>query len=344
MTATLTLIRPDDWHLHLRDDALLASTVAATAAVFRRAIVMPNLTPPITSAARARAYRERILAALPADMTFEPLMVIYLTDAMTAADIEAAAESGVVTAAKLYPAGATTHSDSGVRDPSAIYPLYEALEKHDLPLLLHGEVTDHDIDIFDREKVFIDRHLSAIRARFPALRIVLEHVTTADGVAFVQSQASLTAATVTPQHLLMNRNDLLVGGIRPHNYCLPVLKRREHQLAIQQAVLSGDARFFLGTDSAPHARNQKEAACGCAGCFSAPAALPLYATFFDQHQALDKLEGFASRHGPAFYRLAENTDTITLQRDNWQIPAELQVAGTTLIPWQAGEILPWRLA
>lgn len=344
MADTLTLIRPDDWHLHLRDDVLLANTVAATAAVFHRAIVMPNLAPPVTNVERARAYRERILAALPADMQFEPLMVIYLTDAMTPADIQAAAESGVVTAAKLYPAGATTHSDSGVRDPSAIYPLYEALEKYDLPLLLHAEVTDDDIDIFDREKVFIDRHLSAIRQHFPALRIVLEHVTTGDGVDFVQSQPTLTAATVTPQHLMMNRNDLLVGGIRPHNYCLPVLKRREHQLAIQQAVLSGDGRFFLGTDSAPHARNHKESACGCAGCFSAPAALPLYATFFDQHQALDKLEGFASRHGPAFYRLPENRETITLVRQDWQIPAEVQAHGITLIPWQAGQLLPWRLA
>ena len=343
MSSTLTLTRPDDWHLHFRDGAQLQGTVPATARVFHRAIVMPNLTPPVTTAERALAYRERILAAVPAGVAFEPLMVIYLTEATSVADIAAAAASGVVYGAKLYPAGATTNSDSGVRDPAAIYPLYEALEKHDLPLLLHGEVTESEIDIFDREKAFIDRYLMDIRTRFPALRIVFEHVTTRDGVQFVQSQPTLTAATVTPQHLMMNRNDLLAGGIRPHNYCLPVLKRREHQLAIQQAVLSGDARFFLGTDSAPHAQNKKEAACGCAGCYSAPAALPLYAMFFDQHNALDRLEAFASFHGPDFYRLPRNQDTVTLVREPWVIPAHVDVGGLTMVPWQAGVEVSWRI-
>ncbi len=343
MRDSLTLIRPDDWHLHFRDGAQLQGTVPATARVFRRAIVMPNLNPPVTNADRARSYRERILAAAPAGSNFEPLMVIYLTDATTPSDIAEAAASGFVYAAKLYPAGATTNSDSGVRDPSAIYPLYEALEKHDLPLLLHGEVTESEIDIFDREKVFIDRYLADIRATFPALRIVFEHVTTADGVQFVQAHDRLTAATVTPQHLMMNRNDLLAGGIRPHNYCLPVLKRREHQLAIQKAVLSGDSRFFLGTDSAPHAQDKKEAACGCAGCYSAPAALPLYAMFFEQHDALDKLEAFASFYGADFYQLPRNTDKVTLVRENWVIPAHVDVGGLTMVPWQAGVEVRWRL-
>lgn len=343
MRDSLTLTRPDDWHLHFRDGAQLQGTVPATARVFRRAIVMPNLTPPVTNAERARSYRERILAAAPAGSDFEPLMVIYLTDTTSPADIAEAASSGFVYAAKLYPAGATTNSDSGVRDPSAIYPLYEALEKYDLPLLLHGEVTESEIDIFDREKVFIDRYLADIRAKFPALRIVFEHVTTAEGVQFVQAHDKLTAATVTPQHLMMNRNDLLAGGIRPHNYCLPVLKRREHQLAIQQAVLSGDSRFFLGTDSAPHAQDKKEAACGCAGCYSAPAALPLYAMFFEQHGALDKLEAFASFYGADFYRLPRNTDKVTLVRENWVIPAHVDVGGLTMVPWQAGVEMSWRL-
>jgi dihydroorotase len=343
MSITLTLTRPDDWHLHFRDGPQLQGTVPATARVFRRAIVMPNLTPPVTTAERARSYRERILAAVPAGIGFEPLMVIYLTDVTTAADIAEAAASGIVYGAKLYPAGATTNSDSGVRDPSAIYHLYEALEKHDLPLLLHGEVTESEIDIFDREKAFIDRYLTDIRQTFPALRIVFEHVTTKDGIEFVQSQSRLTAATVTPQHLMMNRNDLLAGGIRPHNYCLPVLKRREHQLAIQQAVLSGDARFFLGTDSAPHAQNRKEAACGCAGCYSAPAALPLYAMFFEQHGALDKLEAFASFHGPDFYRLPRNTESVTLVKESWVIPEHVDVGGLVMVPWQAGLEVSWQI-
>lgn len=343
MADTLTLTRPDDWHLHFRDGAMLAGTVPATARVFRRAIVMPNLTPPVFNAADAAAYRERILAAVPAGIEFEPLMVLYLTDNTTAADIATAAESGIVYGAKLYPAGATTNSDSGVRDPAAITALYEALEKHDLPLLLHAEVTADDIDVFDREKVFIDRYLNDIRRQFPALRIVFEHVTTLEGVQFVRDAGELTAASVTPQHLMLNRNDLLVGGVHTHNYCLPVLKRRDHQQVIQQAVLSGHPRFFLGTDSAPHARHRKEAACGCAGCYSAPAALELYATFFDEHGALDRLEAFASHFGADFYRLPRNTDTVTLVRENWQVPDAQEMDGQPVVLWQAGRTLPWKL-
>lgn len=344
MTQTLTIIRPDDWHLHLRDGEVLAGTVPATAKVFGRAIIMPNLTPPVINLAQAQHYRERIVAQVPEGVEFEPLMVLYLTDSMQPQDITEAAASGIVYGAKLYPAGATTNSDSGVSDPSKIYPLYEALEKHGIPLLLHGEVTDSEIDIFDREKYFIDRYLGAIREQFPALKIVFEHVTTKEGVDFVIANGTLTAATVTPQHLMLNRNDLLVGGVRPHHYCLPILKRREHQEAIQAAVLSGHSQFFLGTDSAPHARNAKEAACGCAGCYSAPAALPLYAHFFDAHGALDKLEAFASQFGPAFYGLPEHNRTVTLIKEDWEIPATQHIAGVEFTPWQGGEIIHWRLA
>lgn len=344
MTQTLTIIRPDDWHLHLRDGEVLAGTVPATAKVFGRAIIMPNLTPPVINLAQAQHYRERILAQVPEDVEFEPLMVLYLTDNMHPQDIAEAAASGIVYGAKLYPAGATTNSDSGVSDPSKIFPLYEALEKHGIPLLLHGEVTDNEIDIFDREKYFIDRHLGAIREQFPALKVVFEHVTTKEGVDFVKANGKLTAATVTPQHLMLNRNDLLVGGVRPHHYCLPILKRREHQEAIQAAVLSGHSQFFLGTDSAPHARNAKEAACGCAGCYSAPAALPLYAHFFDAHGALDKLEAFASQFGPAFYGLPEHNSTVTLIKEDWEIPATQYIARVEFTPWQGGETIHWRLA
>lgn len=344
MTSTLTLTRPDDWHLHLRDGAILPGILAATTRVFGRAIVMPNLASPVVHLDDARAYRERIHKALPAGSNFTPLMTLYLTDRTTAADLAEAATSGLVQGVKLYPAGATTNSANGVTNPAAIYPLYEALEKHDLPLLLHGEVTHADIDIFDREKAFIDRYLADIRTTFPALRIVLEHVTTADAVEFVKAAGPLTAATVTPQHLLLNRNDLLVGGVHVHNYCLPVLKRRRHQEAIQQAVLAGHPRFFLGTDSAPHTRHRKESACGCAGCFSAPAALPLYAEFFDAHQALDRLEAFASHFGADFYRLAHNTDTVTLVQQEWQVPTLLDMGGETFVPFAAGQTLHWQLA
>lgn len=343
MAERLTLTRPDDWHLHLRDDALLAATVPATAHAFARAIVMPNLTPPVVRLADAEAYRERILGALPEGMAFTPLMTLYLTDNTSEADIAAAATSDIVKAVKLYPAGATTNSDQGVSDPAKIYHLYAALEKHDLPLLLHGEVTSSDIDIFDREKVFIDRYLADIRQQFPALRIVLEHVTTADAVDFVAAASELTAATVTPQHLLLNRNDLLAGGLRPHNYCLPVLKRSRHQQRIQEIVTSGHPRFFLGTDSAPHARHKKESACGCAGCYSAPAALPLYASFFESQGALDKLEAFASHYGPDFYRLPRNSDKVTLEKTPWTVAGTLDIDGDTFVPFAAGEQLEWRL-
>ena len=341
MTDSLTITRPDDWHLHFRDGEFLAQTVPATAAVFARAIVMPNLAPPVVNVEQAAQYRERILAQVPASTAFQPLMTLYLTEGTSPEDIAAAAESGIVFGCKLYPAGATTHSDSGVRDPARIRHLYEALERHDLPLLVHGEVTDSDIDIFDRERVFIDRYLAAIRRDFPALRIVFEHVTTREGVQFVQDSGERTAATVTPQHLMLNRNDLLVGGIRPHNYCLPVLKRAEHQRSIQQTVLEGHPRFFLGTDSAPHSRDAKETACGCAGCYSAPAALPLYAEFFEANGALERLEGFASHYGADFYGLPRNRETVTLERQSWRIPETIDGGGTTIVPWQAGRELHW---
>ncbi len=341
MTDTLTITRPDDWHLHFRDGEMLAETVPATARVFRRAIVMPNLTPPVTTVALAAAYRERIQARIPEGSGFDPLMVLYLTDATPVEEVARAAQSDFVHAFKLYPAGATTNSDSGVSDPGRIGHLYEAMEKHDVPLLVHGEVTEPEIDIFDRERVFIDRYLGDIRERFPKLRIVFEHVTTGEAVDFVREAGELTAATITPQHLLMNRNDLLVGGVRPHNYCLPVLKRRTHQERLQRAVLDGHPRFFLGTDSAPHARNKKEAACGCAGCYSARAALPLYASFLDRHGALDKLEGFASHFGADFYRLPRNTDTVTLERRDWAVPDTVTAAGEAMVPFMAGQPLPW---
>lgn len=344
MTQTLTLIRPDDWHLHLRDGEVLHGTVPTTAEAFSRAIIMPNLASPIVNLEQAQGYRERILSHVPTGVAFDPLMVLYLTDNTTVADIKEAAASGIVYGAKLYPAGATTNSNSGVTDPSKIFPLYEALEESGIPLLLHGEVTDDHVDIFDREKYFIERHLGVIRKQFPALKIVFEHVTTKEGVDFVKANGVLTAATVTPQHLMLNRNDLLVGGVRPHHYCLPILKRREHQEAIQAAVLEGHPQFFLGTDSAPHARTAKEAACGCAGCYSAPAALPLYAHFFDTHNALDKLEAFASQYGPAFYGLPENSESITLVKESWKIPTAQHIAGIEFSPWLGGETIHWRLA
>lgn len=344
MTDSLVIRRPDDWHLHLRDGAMLEETVPVTARVFQRAIVMPNLTPPVVTVEQALAYRQRILDRVPAGIAFEPLMVLYLTDQTSVEEVARAAANPFVHAFKLYPAGATTNSDSGVTDPSRINHLYAAMEKHDVPLLVHGEVTAPEIDIFDRERVFIERYLTDIRRQFPALRIVFEHVTTSEAVDFVRAAGERTAATVTPQHLLMNRNDLLVGGVRPHNYCLPILKRSTHQQAIQRAVIEGHPRFFLGTDSAPHARNRKEAACGCAGCYSARAALPLYASFLEQHDALDKLQGFASEFGADFYRLPRNEGTITLARRDWVIPEQLEVAGEPMVPFMAGAELPWSVA
>ena len=339
----LTLTRPDDWHLHLRDGALLKTTVAASAQVFNRAVVMPNLVPPVTTVEMALAYRQRILAALPDGLSFQPLMALYLTAETTVEEIKAAAENPHVIGFKLYPSGATTNSAAGVKSVEALAPVLEAMQHEQVPLLVHGEVTDHDIDIFDREKVFIDRHLVPITTRFPQLKLVLEHITTGDAVDFVMAANDNVAATMTPQHLLMNRNDLLVGGVRPHNYCLPILKRREHQQRLQQAALSGNAKFFLGTDSAPHVQANKETACGCAGCYSAPAALELYAEFFSQHDALDKLENFASVFGAAFYGFERNQEKVTLVRDEWQLPATLDTADGAIVPYYAGEKLQWQI-
>lgn len=343
MTGTLTITTPDDWHLHFRDGDLLNETVPATARCFRRAIAMPNLTPPVTTATMITEYRQRILAARPRDSEFEPLMTLYLTDTTNAATIRAAKQAGAV-AVKFYPAGATTNSSAGVSDFSHLESALEAMEKAGLLLLVHGEVTDNDIDIFDREKVFIDRHLHDIVGNFPELKVVFEHVTTKDAVDFVESASANVAATITPQHLLLNRNDLLAGGIQPHNYCLPVLKRNTHQTALQAAASSGSSRFFLGTDSAPHEKSRKESACGCAGCYSAWSALELYAQVFEELGALDKLEAFASHHGADFYGLPRNTGTVTLRRQQWQVPDEITLRnGQTIVPFYAGEILQWRL-
>ncbi len=343
MTEKLTLTRPDDWHLHVRDGDILSDVVPATAACFGRAIIMPNLVPPVTTAADATAYRERILAAAKGT-AFEPLMTLYLTESMTPETIREAKAAGVV-AAKLYPAGATTNSDSGVKDIRNIYPVLEAMADCGMLLLVHGEVTDADIDIFDREKVFLERVMAPTLEAFPNLKVVLEHITTADSAEFVQQHTGDNlAATLTPQHLMYNRNHMLVGGIRPHLYCLPILKRNRHQKALRDAVASGDKRFFLGTDSAPHAKDRKEAACGCAGCYSAYGAIGLYADIFEELGILDKLEAFASFNGPDFYGLPRNTDTITLVREPWTMPAELPLADGTIVPLKAGETVHWRLA
>jgi len=336
---TLTITRPDDWHIHVRNGAILQTVLPHTAAQFARAIIMPNLKPPVTSVAQALAYREEILQAVPTGANFTPLMTLYLTAATTVEDIKAAAECEHVYAFKLYPAGATTNSDAGVADVTAIYPLFAAMEKYELPLLLHGEVTDESCDIFDRERVFIDRHLTAITRDFPDLRVVLEHVTTREAVQFVEASGVNVAATITPQHLLFNRNAMLAGGIRPHYYCLPILKRETHRQALVKAATSGSAKFFLGTDSAPHITHTKENACGCAGCYSAFGALELYAEAFEQADALDKLEGFASFYGADFYRLPRNTDTVTLQKSPWTVP---DVYGE-ITPLKAGEALSWKL-
>jgi dihydroorotase len=338
----LTITRPDDWHVHLRDGAALPDTCADMARYFGRAIVMPNLTPPVTTVAQALRYRERILQAqqgLP--RRFDPLMVLYLTDQTDAAEIELAAAAHNVHAIKLYPAGATTNSDDGVAQLDDLFGTLAAMEEVDLPLLIHGEVTDPNVDIFDREKEFIDRHLVPIAARFPGLRIVLEHITTKDAVAFVREAGPNVAATITAHHLMFNRNHMLVGGIRPHYYCLPVLKRNIHQNALMEAAASGNPKFFLGTDSAPHSTASKESPCGCAGIYSAHAALELYAEVFEQRGALDKLEGFASHFGPDFYRLPRNTDTITLRKQAWNVPALRSLGDTTLTPLRGGEPVQW---
>src|SRR5690554_1001320 len=342
MTRQMTITRPDDWHLHVRDGKVLNSVVPATAACFGRAIIMPNLVPPVTDAAAAMAYRERILAA--AGTGFEPLMTLYLTESTTADTIREAKAAGVV-AAKLYPAGATTNSASDVTDIRKIYPVLDAMADCGMLLLVHGEVTDADIDIFDREKVFLERVLAPTLDAFPTLKVVLEHITTADSAEFFRSHTGGNlAATLTPQHLMYNRNHMLVGGVRPHLYCLPILKRNKHQLALREAVASGDPRFFLGTDSAPHAKDKKEAACGCAGCYSAYGAIGLYADVFEELGILDKFEAFASFNGPDFYGLPRNTDTITLVREPWTMPEQLPLADGTIVPLKAGETVNWRLA
>ena len=343
MTRQMTITRPDDWHLHVRDGEVLNSVVPATAACFGRAIIMPNLVPPVTDAAAAMAYRERILAAA-AGTGFEPLMTLYLTESTTADTIREAKAAGVV-AAKLYPAGATTNSASGVTDIRKIYPVLDAMADCGMLLLVHGEVTDADIDIFDREQVFLERVLAPTLDAFPTLKVVLEHITTADSAEFVRSHTGGNlAATLTPQHLMYNRNHMLVGGVRPHLYCLPILKRNKHQQALREAVASGDPRFFLGTDSAPHARDKKEAACGCAGCYSAYGAIGLYADIFEELGILDKLEAFASFNGADFYGLPRNTDTITLVREAWTMPEQLPLAGEAIVPLKAGETVHWRMA
>lgn len=339
----LTIQTPDDWHLHFRDGDMLRETVPATARCFARAVVMPNLVPPITTGALAAAYRERILAARPAGSNFSPVMTIYLTDQTTVQDIADAKAAGVL-AAKMYPAGATTNSHSGVSSLASLYPVLEALQQHQMLLLVHGEVTDAHVDIFDREQVFIDQHLTQIVARFPELKVVLEHITTANAVEFVRNSSANVAATITPQHLMLNRNDMLVGGIRPHNYCLPVLKRSTHQQALRAVVQSGHPRFFLGTDSAPHAKHRKEAACGCAGCYSAWSAIELYAQVFEELGVLDKLEAFASHYGADFYGLPRNQGTITLVRQPWQVPAEIMLPdGSPIVPFFAEQSLNWML-
>lgn len=343
MIQTLTLTRPDDWHVHLRDGPGLSSVAWATARQFARAIVMPNLKPPVTSVAQALAYRDRILVALPAEAEFTPLMSLYLTEATSPGEIELAHRSGLIHGVKYYPAGATTHSDAGVRDLSACRETLRAMEDLGLPLQVHGEVTDPSVDIFDRERVFIERHLIPLVQRFPRLKVVLEHITTASAVKFVLAADRTVAATVTPHHLLYNRNALFQGGIRPHFYCLPVLKREEHRQALVKAVTSGNPKFFLGTDSAPHARGTKEAACGCAGIYSAHAAIELYAEVFEAAGVLERLEPFASHFGPDFYGLPRNAARITLHREPWTVPAALPFGTESLVPLRAGEQVVWRL-
>ncbi|TBR38059.1 dihydroorotase [Marinomonas agarivorans] len=341
---TITIIKPDDWHLHFRDNGMLLETVPATARCFSRAIVMPNLVPPVVNAEMALSYRERILSARPNGSTFEPLMTLYLTDKTTPADIRAAKKAGIV-AVKLYPAGATTNSDAGVNALDTLYPVFEEIATQNMRLLIHGEVTSKDIDIFDREKVFIDRYLCHLTRQIPELKFVFEHITTSDAVDFVLESSANVAATITPQHLLMNRNDMLDGGIRPHNYCLPVLKRSSHQLALRKAVQSGSKKFFLGSDSAPHEKNKKESSCGCAGCYSAWSALELYVQVFEELGALDKLENFTSRNGPDFYGLPYNKEQVTLVRKEWQVPESIVLPdGERIVPFYAGQTLQWQIA
>ncbi|WP_271078352.1 dihydroorotase [Aurantiacibacter sp. MUD61] len=344
MTTSLTIRRPDDWHVHLRDGAMLDGVAEYTARQFARAIVMPNLTPPITTVEAARAYRERILAAVPEGVQFEPLMTCYLTGNLDPEEVRRGFASGVFTAAKLYPAGATTNSDSGVTDVANIRGVLEVMAEIGMVLCVHGEVTHADIDIFDREAVFIERVLRPLLDDLPDLKVVFEHITTADAVRFVEESGPNVAATITPQHLHINRNAMLVGGIRPHAYCLPVAKREQHRLALRKAATSGNPKFFLGTDSAPHAREAKESACGCAGIFNAPFALESYLAVFEAEDALDQFEGFASLHGPAFYGLPLNQESVTLEKVECVVPDTIAAADTDLVPFHAGETLGWRFA
>jgi dihydroorotase len=339
----LTITRPDDWHLHLRDGAALKAVLPHTARQFARAIIMPNLKLPVRLVADAAAYRDRILAAVPEGQQFEPLMTLYLTDNTSPKEIIAAKASQFVKAVKYYPAGATTNSDLGVTDIRKCDRVFEAMQQVDLPLLLHGEVTDHSVDMFDREQVFIDRHLIPLKQRFPHLRVVLEHITTSDAVQYLLS-ANNIAATITPQHLLFNRNSLFQGGISPHFYCLPILKRETHRAALLRAATSGNPKFFLGTDSAPHPRNSKESFCGCAGCYSALHAMELYAEAFESVDSLDKLEAFASFYGADFYQLPRNTEHITLTKTTWRVPDEVPFTESALVPLQAGQEMTWQMA
>ncbi len=341
---TITLTRPDDWHLHLRDGDALKAVAPHTAAQFARAIVMPNLKPPVTTTEQALAYRERVLAALPAGSRFEPLMTLYLTDNTPPEEIERAVASGQVKAVKLYPAGATTNSDSGLTDIRKAYPTLERMAELGLPLLVHGEVTDPAVDVFDREAEFLKLVLGPLLERYPQLKVVAEHITTADAAEFVLGAGDTVGATITPQHLLLNRNAMLVGGMHPHHYCLPVLKRERHRERLVEVATSGNPKFFLGTDSAPHAQGAKESSCGCAGIYSAHAAIELYAEAFERAGALEKLESFASFHGADFYGLPRNAETITLKREPWEVPADYPFGEQKLVPFMAGQTLNWKLA
>lgn len=343
MTTELTLIRPDDWHLHLRDGAGLKAVLPDTARQFARAIVMPNLRPPLTTAEAALAYYQRIKQAVPAGLVFEPLMTLYLTDNTPAQEIAAARASGVVQAVKLYPAGATTNSDSGVTSLHKCAAALAEMEKQGMPLLIHGEVTDGDVDVFDREKVFIERHLQPLLKDFPGLKVVFEHITTKDAAEFVAAGPDTLGATITAHHLLMNRNAMFTGGIRPHHYCLPVLKRETHRQALVKAAISDSGKFFLGTDSAPHPKSAKEASCGCAGMYTAHAAIELYAEAFEEAGALDKLENFASVYGSDFYGLPRNADKITLRKESWLVPESIPFADDVVVPLRAGQTIAWRL-
>lgn len=340
----LTIARPDDWHVHLRDGDVLRGVASHTARQFARAIVMPNLSPPVQTVADAQAYRARIMDALPSNMNFTPLMTCYLTDSTDPQEVTRGFEQGVFTAAKLYPANATTNSAHGVSDVSKILPVLEAMQKIGMPLCIHGEVTNAEVDIFDREAVYIEQVLTPLLKELPDLKVIFEHITSEEGVNFVESAPANVAATITPQHLHINRNAMLVGGMRPHAYCLPVAKREKHRLALRKAATSGSPKFFLGTDSAPHARGAKESDCGCAGIFNAPFALESYLAVFEEEGALDHFEGFASLHGPAFYGLEVNAEKITLERQETRVPDEIDAGGTNIVPFHAGEVLNWRLA